>query len=148
MHWKASDAELQCIIDSSTLRGEGGGGRKGGDSNTVHSPVSIPTGRWLPQLCTDKCTDVLSRCFWEGVRLSASNRAVAGEGMISVGETSGSSLSEGSSSVFEERTMGQRNREGFVGTPFDVMSSAGIKNEWKPLRRRSQSYFTAWDEGR
>lgn len=94
-HWKASDAELQCIIDSSSLRG----GRKEGDRNMVYSPVSIRMGRWLSQLFTDKCTDVLSRCFWEGVRLSTSNRVVAGEEMISVGQTSGSSLSERGSSV-------------------------------------------------
>lgn len=50
----------------------------------VHSPVSIQMGRWLSQLFADKCTDVLSRCFWEGVMLSTSNRAVAGEEMISV----------------------------------------------------------------
>lgn len=59
-------------------------GEEKGDRNMVHSPVSIQMGRWLLQLFADKCTDVLSRCFWEGVMLSTSNRAVDGEEMSSV----------------------------------------------------------------
>lgn len=57
-NWKASDAELQCIIDSSTLWE-----KKKCDRDMVYSPVSIQKGRWLSQLFCDKCTNVLSRCF-------------------------------------------------------------------------------------
>lgn len=58
-NWKASDAELQCIIDSYTLW-EKKMWQRHGLLASFHSK-----GRWLPQLFCDKCTDVLSRCFLE-----------------------------------------------------------------------------------